>query len=81
MKRRKILPKKRDELESLPTKRLLARLKQLHQCEESLVLSDKEISNYGPSKYIEFKDSSEWITQHNILKEILSSREHIPSKK
>jgi hypothetical protein len=81
MKRRKILPMKRSELDILPTKRLLAQLNQLHQCEESLALSDKEISDYEPSKYIEFKDSSEWIAEYNCLKEILSNREHIPSKK
>ncbi len=81
MKRRKISPMTRSELEALPTKRLLARLKQLHQCEESLTLSDREISEYKSSNFIEFKDSPEWIAEYNCLKDILSQREHILSKK
>ena len=81
MKRRKISPLTKSELEKLPTKRLLARLKQLHSCEESLVLSDQDISTYKPSGFIEFKDSPEWIIEYKCLKDILSHREHIPSKK
>lgn len=80
MKRRKILPLSKNNLKVLPTKRLLARLKQLHQCEESLILSDRYINDNKPSEYIEFKDSSEWIAEYNNLKEILSHREHIQSK-
>lgn len=81
MKRRKILPMSKSDLEALPTHRLLARLKQLHRCEESLALSDQEISEYKPSDFIEFKDSPEWIAEYKCLKNILSQREHIPSKK
>ena len=69
----------KSDLEALPTKRLLARLKRLHQCEESLDLSDREISEYKPSGFIEFKESPEWIAEYNCLKDILSRREHIPS--
>ncbi len=68
------------DLEALPTQRLLARLKRLHQCEESLALSDREISKYKSSDFIEFKESPEWIAEYNSLKNILSQREHIPSK-
>ncbi len=70
----------KSDLEALPTKRLLARLKRLHQCEESLALSDREISKYKSSDFIEFKESPEWIAEYNSLKNILSQREHIPSK-
>ncbi len=70
----------KSDLEALPTKRLLARIKRLHKCEESLVLSDREISKYKSSGYIEFKESPEWIAEYNNLKNILSQREHIPSK-
>ena len=68
---------KLSDLDALPTKRLLARLKRLHQCEESLALSDKDINNYAASDLIEFKESSNWNTEYNNLKEILSQREHI----
>ncbi len=71
---------KRNDLEALPTKRLLARLKQLQHCEESLALSDREIIEYQPSEFIEFKESPEWITEYKTLKEILGQRKHIPSK-
>lgn len=70
----------RSQLESLPTKRLLARLNRLRQVEESLALSDREPNEYKPSRLIEFKDSPEWIAEYNYLKELLAEREHIPRK-
>ena len=70
----------RSQLESLPTKRLLARLNRLPQVEESFALSDRELSEYKPSGFIEFKDSPEWIAEYNCLKELLAEREHIPRK-
>ena len=71
----------KDELEKLPTKRLLARLRQLQRCEKSLALSDQNVSEYKSSELIEFKDSAEWISEYTKMKDILSQREHIPSKK
>ena len=68
------------EMEVLPTKRLLARLKKLHQCEQSLALSDQESNEFNASEFIEFKESPEWIAEYNSLKKILSGREHIESK-
>lgn len=65
------------QLETLSTKRLLARLDRLRQCEESLALSDREPNEYQPSDYIEFKDSPEWIAEYNYLKELLAKREHV----
>ena len=77
MKRRKILSITAAELEKLSTKQLLARLKQLHQCEQSLSLSDREEHEIHP-EYIEFKDSDEWTTAYQQLKDILAKREHVP---
>ena len=78
MKRKMIFPLSIEELETYPTKRLLARLKSLHQCEESFELSDRDESerNLNP-ELIEFKQSEEWQTEYNKLKEILKNREHI----
>jgi hypothetical protein len=77
MKRKKIFPMSREEMEALPTKQLLARLKRLHQCEESLALSDQNSQSYSAPGSIEFKDSSEWIAEYDRLKEVLAQREHI----
>ena len=68
----------RSDLEALSTNRLLARLKRLLLCEESLELSDQNVENYQESDFIEFKDSPKWIKEYNNLKEILAQREHIP---
>lgn len=78
MKRRTLLRMSRSDLEALSTNRLLARLKRLHQCEESLDLSDQNVENYKESDFIEFKDSPKWKKEYNDLKEILAQREHIP---
>jgi len=75
MKRDRIFQMSKSELEALSTKQLLARLKRLHQCEESLAFSDKEGSDN--SKYIEFKQSAEWITAYEQVKQVLSGREHV----
>ena len=76
MKRGKILPLSAAELEALPTQRLLARLKRLQECEESLDLSDR-----GPDEErggIEFKQTDAWREAHWQLKQILAQREHLP---
>jgi hypothetical protein len=65
-------------LEALSTKRLLARLTRLHQCEESLALSDRAAESSEASGAIEFKDSPEWVTEFKMLKEVLARREHVP---
>jgi hypothetical protein len=68
----------KDELELLPTKRLLAKLNQLRKCEESIELSDAK--QYHPFGFIEFKDTEIWKSEYEKLKEILSQREHIERK-
>jgi hypothetical protein len=78
---RKLRPMSFDELEKLPTKRLLARFKRLHICEESFELSDRDAVYENSDNLIEFKDSSEWQTEYKKMKEILAKRKHIPRKK
>lgn len=75
MKRRTILPMPIEELEALSTKQLLGRLKQLHQCEESLSLSDRQSSETAGR--IEFKQTPEWVTAYHEVKQVLSGREHV----
>lgn len=75
MKRRPIKPIPLAQLEKLNTKRLLARLKQLHQCEESASLSDRDIEREGTNQV--FKDSPEWIAAYEQIKRLLAKREHV----
>ena len=42
MRRKPIPPMSLEELEKLSTKQLLARLRHLHECEESALLSDRD---------------------------------------
>jgi hypothetical protein len=79
MKRKPIFPLSNDELSAMPTKRLLARLKQLHQCEISFELSDRDNDDRSLTEQIEFKDTPQWQAAYQQLKQILSSREHISS--
>jgi hypothetical protein len=66
------------ELEGLSTKQLLGRLRRLHQCEESLALSDRDVAD--DSGCIEFKQSQEWIVAFQNVKQVLSRREHVPKR-
>jgi len=77
MKRKPIHPISLEELEKLSTKQLLARLRQLHQCEESAVLSDRDDAD-NASGTILFKDTTEWKTAYEQVKVALSVREHVP---
>lgn len=65
------------ELELFSTRQLLARLRRLQQCEESLAFSDRQSADIPG--YIEFKQSADWIAAHRQLRQILSNREHIPT--
>jgi len=80
MKRKKIFAMMPNDLEGLSTKQLLARLRRLHQCEESLALSDRTAESYEAFGAIEFKDSPEWVLEFEKLKEVLARREHVPKK-
>ncbi len=82
MKRKKIFPISKEELQLYPTKKLLARLKRLNQCEQSFGLSDRvEFEQNLNSELIEFKETVEWQTEYEKLKEILKDREHIDREK
>lgn len=78
MKRRKIFPIEKEQLENYPTKRLLARLKSLHQCEQSFDLSDRnESERFLRVDCIEFKENPEWQIEYEKVKEVLRTIEHI----
>jgi len=77
MRRKPIPPMSLEELEKLSTRQLLARLRQLHQCEKSALLSDRDDAN-NASGTILFKDTPEWKAAYEQLKGTLSVREHVP---
>jgi hypothetical protein len=79
MKRRKLSVLEHNRLDSLSTPRLLARLKRLHQCEESLEKSDRKPDEITSTGSIEFKDSAEWKAEYDYLNKLLAEREHISS--
>ena len=66
------------ELEALSTKQLLARLRRLRQCEESLARSDQEVESSDAAGTIRFKQSPEWVVAYKQLKAVLARREHVP---
>lgn len=80
MKRKPIQPLTREQLEALPTKALLGRLKRLYNCEESFEFSDKDESEVDANT-IQFKDTPQWQRAYKELKEVLSIREHLPKGK
>jgi hypothetical protein len=67
----------RKEIEKLSTKQLLARLRQLHQCEESALLSDRDDASNATGNIL-FKDTPEWKAAYEQIKGALSLREHVP---
>ncbi len=73
----------RVELEAMHTGSLLSHLRLLQTCEEAFSSSDRY--GYEPEPdptatgYIEFKDSEEWRKAYQLVKEILSHREHLPT--
>jgi|SRR5262245_15405712 len=77
MRRKPIPPISLEELENLSTKQLLARLRQLHQCEESALHSDRDDAS-NASGTILFKDTSEWKAAYEQVKGKLSLREQVP---
>lgn len=77
MRRKPILPMSREELEKLSTKQLLARLRHLHECEESVLFSDRDDA-INTSGTILFKDTPEWKFAYELVKGSLSLREHVP---
>jgi hypothetical protein len=74
-KRKRIFVMSTAQLEALSTRQLLARLRQLQQCEESLALSDRQSG--GIPGCIEFKQTADWAAAYQQLRQILSNREHV----
>ncbi|WP_444937084.1 hypothetical protein ACJJIW_08260 [Microbulbifer sp. JMSA004] len=74
---RPVKPLNQRELEALSTKRLLAYLHRLQQCEESIELSDLQEDKSSPFGGIVFKSSDKWKTQYNLVKAVLAKRPNI----
>src|SRR5262247_3513390 len=77
MRRKPVHPMSLEELEKLSTKQLLARLRHLHQCEESALLSDRD-GAIDASEAVLFKDTAEWKVAYEQVNAALSMREHVP---
>ncbi len=71
----------REELESMPTGALLARLKRLRWCEASPAMSDlSEVERATAAHLILFKTDPAWRQAYADLRDVLASREHIDAK-
>ena len=81
MKRRAIYLMSKEELLSLPTKGLLARLKKLLQCEASVEMSDQNAKSSTSADQIQFKNTSQWETAYEEVKAELAKRDHVPTGK
>jgi hypothetical protein len=75
--RRAVAIRSREDLDSLSTKQLLARLARLRFCEESADLSDLTTQEISVARGILFKRTPEWRTAYADLKAVLSTREHV----
>lgn len=79
MRRRVVKVMTTSWLEELSTKELLGRRKRLLACEESLELSDIYEWEFSPGPdEIWFKESAEWKAAYREVKDVLSTREHVP---
>lgn len=67
-----------DGLRDMPTKQLLGRLRALQRCEESESLSDHEPGEPLPTGIL-FKRTPEWRQAQDEVKQVLATREHVPS--
>jgi hypothetical protein len=77
---RGVRPQTRTELESMPTKQLLAQLQRLRALQENIGASDFQPgdTDYDDTTIIFFKDDPRWRTQVDEVKRILATREHVP---
>jgi hypothetical protein len=71
MKKLKILTE--EQLQSLPTKRILAYLGRLHQCHDHK--NDEIYGSYDTGEVT--KDSETWKSLYALVKRVLSGREHV----
>jgi len=70
---RTVAPLTLSELQNLPTPRILAYLRKLQSCENSVAESDLE-PHEVTVKGIVFKDGKEWQEQYAIVKSVLATR-------
>lgn len=71
----------REELESMPTGALLARLKRLRWCEDGPEMSDRSEDERATAAHlILFKTDPAWRQAYADLKDVLASREHVDAK-
>ena len=79
--KRALQPIERDNLRSMPTGALLARLKRLRWCEESREcsdLSDGEVAS--AENLILFKNDPAWRLAYSEVRDELGTRDHMPNK-
>ena len=71
----------RSALDTMHTGSLVARLRHLLECEESLARSDRVGDEQGQisSDIIEFKNTDVWRNGYSEVKDILARREHLPT--
>jgi hypothetical protein len=66
-----------EKLENLTTQRLIAYLRKLQQCEESMDVSDWQEKEVASSVGIVFKSTKEWQSQYSLVKVELAKRPNI----
>ncbi len=66
---------------TLHTGTLMKRRDELLKCDESLEMSDSQHTKQIPLGLIQYKNTKEWQEAYTDVKEILSTREHVPNKK
>ena len=64
------------ELQNLPTPRILAYLRTLQKCENSRQESDMD-QHEASIKGAVFKNNEEWKTQYKLVKDVLATRTNI----
>ena len=83
MKRRRNIPVlSRAELEALPTKALLGRLKRLYECEQQPAATDldpEELAAVEAKGGISFKSEPQWRDAFKDVKTVLATREPVPT--
>ena len=67
-----------DTLTTWPTKRLLALRDRLLRCEENLDASDVQDLAEIDANTIRFKDDPRWKAHYDAVRQVLSTREHVP---
>jgi hypothetical protein len=72
---------KQDQLMTLHTGTLMKRRDELLKCDESLEMSDSLKTELNSQDLIQYKNTKEWREAYADVKEVLSTREHVPNKK